>query len=80
MSYTQEKIRIGLDSLSPGKLQKCCWNCGVLVGFPVMWVLSCRPTGPEDVRFKVLFCGICHSDLHQIKNDWGASKYPMVPG
>jgi len=39
-----------------------------------------RPTGPEDVRFKVLFCGICHSDLHQIKNDWGASKYPMVPG
>lgn len=38
------------------------------------------PRGPDDVTFKVLFCGICHSDLHQIRNEWGASKYPMVPG
>ncbi|XP_057963536.1 probable cinnamyl alcohol dehydrogenase 1 [Malania oleifera] len=39
-----------------------------------------RNTGPEDVFIKVLSCGICHSDLHQIKNDLGMSNYPMVPG
>nr|XP_023870438.1 probable mannitol dehydrogenase [Quercus suber]POF24153.1 putative mannitol dehydrogenase [Quercus suber] len=41
---------------------------------------SRRKTGDEDVRFKVLYCGICHSDLHSIKNDWGFSFYPLVPG
>ncbi|KAL4353285.1 hypothetical protein GQ457_06G042710 [Hibiscus cannabinus] len=41
---------------------------------------SRRATGEEDVRFKVLYCGICHSDLHAIKNEWGISTYPMVPG
>ncbi|KAJ7517614.1 hypothetical protein O6H91_21G031700 [Diphasiastrum complanatum] len=41
---------------------------------------SRRATGPRDVTFKVLYCGICHSDLHQIRNEWQNSKYPMVPG
>lgn len=39
-----------------------------------------RETGPEDVLIKVLYCGICHTDIHQLKNHLGASKYPMVPG
>ncbi|KAJ4954223.1 hypothetical protein NE237_031055 [Protea cynaroides] len=38
-----------------------------------------RNIGDEDVRFKVLFCGICHSDLQCIKNDWGFSRYPLIP-
>ncbi|KAJ4962363.1 hypothetical protein NE237_022302 [Protea cynaroides] len=42
--------------------------------------LSRRATGDEDVTFKVLYCGICHSDLHNIKNDWGISSYPILPG
>ncbi|KAJ4714589.1 putative Alcohol dehydrogenase [Melia azedarach] len=41
---------------------------------------SRRETGDEDVRFKLLYCGICHSDLHSINNDWGFSLYPLVPG
>ncbi|KAG6645740.1 hypothetical protein I3843_08G137700 [Carya illinoinensis] len=41
---------------------------------------SRRATGDKDVRFKVLYCGICHTDLHRIKNEWGTSKYPLVPG
>ncbi|KAL6339275.1 hypothetical protein AAG906_024426 [Vitis piasezkii] len=41
---------------------------------------SRRATGGKDVRFKVLYCGICHSDLHMIKNEWGKSRYPIVPG
>ncbi|MDO6406851.1 NAD(P)-dependent alcohol dehydrogenase [Pantoea phytobeneficialis] len=35
---------------------------------------------PDDVEMEILYCGICHSDLHQVKNDFGASHYPMVPG
>ncbi|KAI8552387.1 hypothetical protein RHMOL_Rhmol06G0262700 [Rhododendron molle] len=41
---------------------------------------SRRETGDEDVRFKILYCGICHTDLHRTRNEWGGSKYPMVPG
>ncbi|KAL6576941.1 8-hydroxygeraniol dehydrogenase [Orobanche minor] len=39
-----------------------------------------RATGDGDLQFKVLFCGICHSDLHYLKNEWGISQYPFVPG
>nr|XP_043631584.1 mannitol dehydrogenase-like [Erigeron canadensis] len=41
---------------------------------------SRRATGEKDVRFKVLYCGICHSDLHFIKNEWGVTQYPVTPG
>ncbi|CAL5189254.1 unnamed protein product [Lathyrus oleraceus] len=41
---------------------------------------SRRETGEKDVAFKVLYCGICHSDLHMAKNEWGTSIYPLVPG
>lgn len=39
-----------------------------------------REVGAQDVGIDILFCGICHSDLHQVNNEWGASQYPMVPG
>ena len=39
-----------------------------------------RDPGPRDVAMDILFCGICHSDLHQARNEWGNSTYPMVPG
>ena len=35
---------------------------------------------PNDVEIDILYCGICHSDLHAIKNDWGGTTYPIVPG
>ncbi|KAK1275949.1 putative mannitol dehydrogenase [Acorus gramineus] len=41
---------------------------------------SRRATGDNDVALKILYCGICHSDLHAIKNEWGFSSYPAVPG
>ncbi|CAL0316368.1 unnamed protein product [Lupinus luteus] len=44
------------------------------------YTFTLRNTGPDDVYIKVLYCGICHTDLHKIKNDLGTSKYPMVPG
>ncbi|OFC69074.1 NAD(P)-dependent alcohol dehydrogenase [Alteromonas confluentis] len=39
-----------------------------------------RELNADDVQFDILYCGICHSDLHQIKNDFGGSHFPMVPG
>jgi uncharacterized zinc-type alcohol dehydrogenase-like protein len=39
-----------------------------------------RDLGPHDVLIDILYCGICHTDVHQVRNEWGASKYPMVPG
>jgi alcohol dehydrogenase (NADP+) len=34
----------------------------------------------DDVVIKILYCGVCHSDLHHVRNDWGRDTYPMVPG
>jgi len=36
--------------------------------------------GPHDVEIAITHCGICHSDLHLISNDWGISQYPFIPG
>jgi len=39
-----------------------------------------RDLRPKDVLIDILYCGICHSDLHLVRNEWGRSIYPMVPG
>lgn len=41
-----------------------------------------RDLGEQDVQIEILFCGICHSDLHQVRNEWSAmpTVYPCVPG
>jgi alcohol dehydrogenase (NADP+) len=39
-----------------------------------------REPGPRDVAIDVLFCGVCHSDLHQVRDEWGGATFPMVPG
>jgi uncharacterized zinc-type alcohol dehydrogenase-like protein len=39
-----------------------------------------RDPGPNDVVVEIAYCGICHSDIHQVRNEWGNSMYPMVPG
>ena len=41
---------------------------------------SRRDVGPHDVLIQIRYCGMCHSDLHQVRNEWGGSIYPMVPG
>jgi len=39
-----------------------------------------RATGPNDVRIDILYCGVCHSDLHTARNEWRNTVYPNVPG
>ena len=39
-----------------------------------------REPGPHDVGIDILYCGVCHSDIHMARNEWGFSQYPIVPG
>ncbi|GBG15054.1 uncharacterized zinc-type alcohol dehydrogenase-like protein [Novimethylophilus kurashikiensis] len=39
-----------------------------------------RDLQPTDVRIEILYCGVCHTDIHQVRNEWGESVYPIVPG
>jgi len=44
------------------------------------WSIDRREPGPKDVLIEILYCGVCHSDLHQARDEWGGSIFPMVPG
>ena len=39
-----------------------------------------RDVGARDVLIDIQYCGVCHSDIHQVRDEWGGSIYPMVPG
>ncbi|NQE49677.1 zinc-binding dehydrogenase [Herbaspirillum rubrisubalbicans] len=39
-----------------------------------------RATGAHDVQIDIAYCGICHSDLHQVRSEWAGTQYPCVPG
>ena len=39
-----------------------------------------RAPGPHDVQIEIAFCGVCHSDLHQVRGEWAGTVYPCVPG
>ncbi|CAM4036991.1 NAD(P)-dependent alcohol dehydrogenase [Corallococcus exiguus] len=39
-----------------------------------------RELGPRDVLIEIKYCGICHSDIHTVRGEWGAATYPLVPG
>lgn len=42
--------------------------------------LERRTCGDDDVKIDITYCGVCHSDIHTVRNDWKGSKYPVVPG
>ena len=37
------------------------------------WVLQRRSVGPSDVQIQILYCGVCHTDLHVVRSDWGGT-------
>lgn len=39
-----------------------------------------RNLRPQDIKIDILYCGVCHSDVHQVKNEWKGTFYPIVPG
>ena len=44
------------------------------------WNFERREVGAHDVQFDINYCGVCHSDLHQVRNEWFPGIFPMVPG
>jgi uncharacterized zinc-type alcohol dehydrogenase-like protein len=44
------------------------------------WSFERRAVGTNDIHIEILYCGVCHSDIHQVRSEWGPSRYPMVPG
>jgi len=44
------------------------------------WSFERRELNPHDVQLEILYCGVCHSDLHQVRDEWGNGIFPMVPG
>ena len=46
----------------------------------VPYTIDRRTPKPHDVQIEILYCGVCHSDLHTVRNEWGGTMYPCVPG
>jgi len=46
----------------------------------VPFTIDRREPGPHDVLIDIRFCGVCHSDIHQARDEWGDAVFPMVPG
>lgn len=44
------------------------------------WNFERREVGDEDILIEIDFCGVCHSDIHQVRSEWAKGIYPMVPG
>jgi alcohol dehydrogenase (NADP+) len=44
------------------------------------FTIECRDVGPLDVEIEISHCGVCHSDIHQARDEWGSALFPMVPG
>lgn len=44
------------------------------------WTIDRRDPKPHDVHIEILYCGVCHSDLHTARNEWGNTVFPCVPG
>jgi alcohol dehydrogenase (NADP+)/uncharacterized zinc-type alcohol dehydrogenase-like protein len=45
-----------------------------------LWEFERRPLGDNDVLIEIKYSGVCHSDIHTVRGDWGSQKYPQVPG
>ena len=44
------------------------------------WEFERRPVGDNDILIDIKYASICHSDIHQMRGDWGLQQYPQVPG
>ncbi len=47
---------------------------------PAPWRYEPREPRPDDVSIEILYCGVCHTDIHFVEDDWGMTNYPVVPG
>ncbi|MCO5572938.1 hypothetical protein L7F22_026702 [Adiantum nelumboides] len=71
---------MGSLEVDEGGMKARAWAAKDKGGVLEPFDLQLRAMGAEDVVVRVLFCGICHTDLHQLRDDYGFSRYPMVAG
>ncbi|CAE7822318.1 adhC [Symbiodinium sp. KB8] len=57
-----------------------CYAAMVPAGPLVPHTIERRAVGPDDVAIDIKYAGICHSDVHQAREEWGSCIFPMVPG
>lgn len=72
-----------VSSIDKGNLQATTargWAARSKGATPAVMNIERRAVGPDDVQLQIMYCGVCHSDLHMIDNDWGHSKFPIIPG
>ncbi|KMZ70724.1 Cinnamyl alcohol dehydrogenase [Zostera marina] len=69
-----------MGSLSSQEKTVTGWAAKDASGLLTPHIFTLRETGPDDIHLRILYCGVCHTDIHQTKNHLGMSNYPMVPG
>ena len=57
-----------------------CWAAPTSTSPLAPWTITRRAVGARDIAIEVHYCGVCHSDLHQARDEWDGSIFPMVPG
>jgi uncharacterized zinc-type alcohol dehydrogenase-like protein len=74
--------QVGSKSESRGKYKAEAYSAASASSLLAPTTIPRRDPGEHDVQIEILFCGICHSDLHQVRNEWSGipTVYPCVPG
>jgi uncharacterized zinc-type alcohol dehydrogenase-like protein len=61
-------------------LETAAWGAPSARKLLAPMTIARREPGPHDVLIEILFCGVCHSDIHQARDEWSGGLFPMVPG
>ena len=77
MSVAAEKE---IAQQSAGKLKTAAYAVASATSPVAPFTIERREPAPHDVLIDILYCGVCHSDIHQARNEWANSTFPMVPG
>src|ERR1051326_2605846 len=62
------------------KLRPPAWAARAAGAPLAAFAIERRQPGPHDVLIDILYCGVCHTDIHMVRNEWGRGVFPMVPG
>ncbi len=69
-----------LTTEAAGKLKTAAYAAQSATSPVAPFTIERRAPGPHEVSIDILYCGVCHSDIHQARNEWNNSIFPMVPG
>ena len=71
---------ITTPAASPGKTTARAYGAQTADAALAPLEIDRRDLGPDDVRIDIKFCGVCHSDIHFTRGEWGQVPYPAIPG